>query len=206
MKAMLLGFAVAIAITAAASGDVLYHEGDSEIGVLLGDATFDGMETGDPLQNYQEDGLTIDVDDVHFDFNPPGFPPEWDGFYYPNAGVGEQIKVTRTDGGDFNVVELNVSNGWGNGQFTYLWIQAFLDGDLLADFDADVSPSGKLVGVTGNFDELRIASYLDAATRDAHNPAELNAIAIDNVAYGLVPEPASLALLALGGIVLLRRR
>lgn len=205
MSRVVFGITVAIALSTGGLADVTLHQGASEIGALLGDATFDGFATGDPLQNYQEGGLTIDVNDTHFGgFRPVGFPAEWDGFYYPNGGVNEQVNITRTDGQDFNVLEMNVSHGFA-GSTIFVWIQAYLDNGLEDQFNVDVQ-GGTLIGLTGEFDEVRIASYGSGAIRDARNPANLNAIAQDNVAFGLVPEPTSLALLSVGALALLRRR
>ena len=74
-----------------------------------------------------------------------------------------------------------------------------------AEFDLDIQ-GGTLIGFTGVFDELRISTYADAATRDLHIPDSFQAIALDNVAFGYIPEPASLALVGLGVLLLSRRR
>ncbi len=206
MSKTTLGIAAAIALSAVGLADVTFYQGTSQIDVVLGQATFDDLQTRDPLQNYQEDGLTLDVDDFAFvGFRPNGFPPEWGAFYYPNGGVREQVDITRTDGQDFEVLEMNVSHGFA-GADIWVWMQAYLDNVLVDQVDADVK-GGTLLGVSGDFDEVRIASYANAATRDAHNPGNLNAIAQDFVTHGrLAPEPTSLALLGFGGLALLRRR
>jgi hypothetical protein len=196
--------AAALTLNAVALATVTFHQGSTEIGSLLGDATFDTMATYDPLQNYMEDGLTLDVDDFAFVFTPPGFDPAWGPPYYPNGGAYDDVVITRTDGGDFEVLEMNISHGFG-GTDIYAWARAYLDGGMEAEFDLDVQ-GGELIGFTGVFDELRISSYSDAATRDLHIPDSFQAIALDNVAFGYIPEPASLALLGMGVLLLSRRR
>lgn len=204
MKRAVLGIAAAVALSATGFAQVTLHQGASEIGVPLGLATFDGLVNGTPLQNYQEDGLTLDVNDFAFVFTPAGFNPAWGPPYYPNGGVGDLDEITRTDGQDFNVLEMNMSHGFG-GSNIFAWIQAYLAGGLVDQFDVDFQ-GGTLIGLTGVFDEVRIGAYGTAATRDQHNPLNLNAVALDNVEFGLVPEPASLALLGIGALALLRRR
>ena len=203
MSRVVLGITVAIALSTVGLADVTLHQGASEIGVPLGLATFDGLQNGSPLQNYQEDGLTLDVNDFAFVFTPVGFNPAWGPPYYPNGGIDDLDEITRTDGQDFNVLEMNMSHGFA-GLNIFAWIQAYLDGGLVDQFDVDFQ-GGTLIGLTGVFDEVRIGAYGSAATRDLHDPSQLNAVAVDNVAFGLVPEPTSLALLSVGALALLRR-
>ena len=196
--------AAALTLNAVALATVTFHQDSTEIASLLGDATFDDMVTYDPLQNYQEDGLTLDVDDFAFVFTPPGFDPAWGPPYYPNGGADDDVVITRTDGGDFEVLEMNISHGFA-GTDIYAWARAYLGGGMEAEFDLDIQ-GGTLIGFTGVFDELRISTYADAATRDLHIPDSFQAIALDNVAFGYIPEPASLALVGLGVLLLSRRR
>ncbi|MFW5652762.1 MAG: hypothetical protein ACOC0P_01850 [Planctomycetota bacterium] len=142
-------------------------------------AEFCCLETFDPLQNYQEAGLTIDVDDFHFDFTPCGLTSE--EMYYPNGGVLERISITRTDGADFGRVEMQVSHGFG-GCDIFVWVTPMLDGSSLGDFPLDVS-GGDTIGIEGLFDEVMIGAYADATTRDQFVETNSNAIAIDNVCY-----------------------
>lgn len=200
----LLGALAAYGFGSASLGQVVYYQDASQIVTVLGEATFDDLINGSPLQNYMEDGLTLDVNDFAFVFNPVGFPSEWTPPYYPNAGVLDLITITRTDGQDFQALEMYVSHGFG-GSSIWVWIQAYLDGGLVDQFDADVQ-GGTLIGVSGTFDELRISSYADAATRDLHDPLQLNAIALDFVTHGLIPGPGAFALLGLAGVIGPRRR
>ena len=203
IRMIVIGFAAVMALNPMAVASVTFHQGVSEIGVLLGDATFDNMQTFDPLQNYQEDGLILDVDDEAYVFTPPGFDPAWGPPYYPNGGCEDDVVITRIDGLDFEVLEMNVSHGYG-GLDIFVWARAHLDNALVDDFDIDVR-GGTLIGFTGVFDELRISAYSDGATRDLHIEDSFQAIALDNVAFGDIPEPGTLALLGLG-VFLVRRR
>jgi len=203
IKMVVIGFAAVMALNAMAVASVTFHQDVSEIGVLLGDATFDDLQTYDPLQNYHEDGLILDVDDFAFVYTPPGFDPAWGPPYYPNGGCNDDDVITRIDGLDFEVLEMNVSHGFG-GMDIFVWARAYLNDAMVDDFDIDVR-GGTLIGFTGVFDELRISAYSDAATRDLHIPDSFQAIALDNVAFGYIPEPGTLALLGLG-VFLVRRR
>ncbi len=125
-------------------------------------------------------GLIVNVNDFAFVTTFCGFANP--NCYYPNGGVNERIVITKQSGADFSILETHVSHGFG-GCTIYVWATAYLDGNPVADFDIDV-PGGTLLGCSGNFDELRIGSYQDAATRDQHNPALLNAIALDDMEHG----------------------
>ena len=199
----LVGALAACGLATGALGQVDYYEG-SQIVNVQGLATFDDLMNGSPLQNYMEDGLTLDVNDFAFVFTPPGFLPEWGPPYYPNGGIDDLDNITRTDGQNFQALEMNVSHGFA-GTTIYVWIQAFLDGGLVDEFDVNIQ-GGTLVGLKGAFDEVRMGSFADAATRDTHNPLALNAIALDNVIYGQIPAPGAIALLGLAGVVGRHRR
>lgn len=173
------GFTVAAIMASTASGQLEFYFGDSRIDEPIDTATFDGFENGSSLAEYREAGLRVHVNHFAFVFTPCGFLDNRN--YYPSGGVYDQINITRKDGEDFGIIEMNVGDGW-SACVNYMWIQGFLDGDLVQEFDADV-PGGSLIGLSGQFDEVRIASYYEAAVRDLHDPFEYNAIALDNVAY-----------------------
>ena len=200
----LVGALATCGFATGALGQVDFYQGASQIVNVQGLATFDGLTNGDPLQNYMEDGLTLDVNDFAFVFTPPGFLPEWGPPYYPNGGANDLDTITRTDGEDFQALEMHVSHGFG-GSTIFVWIQAFLDGGLVDEFDVNIQ-GGTLVGLKGTFDQVLMGSDGDAATRDQHNPLNLNAIALDNVTFGQIPAPGAIALLGLAGVVGRRRR
>lgn len=101
--------AASLAAAGAQAQNVDFYTGTSRITNPDGCAEFCCLATFDPLQNYQESGLTVDVDDFYFKFFPCNFTDE---HYYPNGGVNERISITRTDSNDFGRLEFQVSHGW----------------------------------------------------------------------------------------------
>ena len=186
------------------AGVSAYTSNTSEIVNVTNTALFDDIVTNTPLQNYTEDGLRVHIDDFAFGgFTPPGF--DGSGFWYPNGGVTELGDITKTDGTDFDSIDFQVSHGFGGNQI-WVWMQVYNDGGLIAEFDFDVI-GGTYIGVTGGgFDQILVGSYADGATRDEHDPANLNAIAIDNMNAGIIPAPGALAVLGLAGLTARRRR
>ena len=170
-------FAVAC-IAAPAFGQVEAYNG-TRISNPVDTATFCCLNTGDPLNDYQEAGLSFRVNDTHFSWVPCGFPNS--EMFYVNGGVNERVTIDRLDGGDFGRIEMNVSDGWFKCD-NYIWVTPFKDGEALGDFALD-SNDGGVIGVEGDFDQIRIAAYFDAATRDQFNETGFQAIAFDNVAY-----------------------
>jgi len=165
-------------------------------------ATFDSIIYGSPidLSNYQEAGLSITVNNVSFG----------SGWYYANGGAREPYVIQRVDGSDFACLEMDTNTGFVPGT-RYWWLQIYDDGVLLDNAHFDIAPLTH-IGIIGQFDEVRIGAFADAATRDAHDWSQLNAASLDNVAYGLaaqvVPLPGAL-LLGLVGLTaasVLRRR
>ncbi|MFW5652761.1 MAG: hypothetical protein ACOC0P_01845 [Planctomycetota bacterium] len=141
-------------------------------------AVFCCLQTNDSLANYQEAGLTVNVNDIHFSFSPCGLDSQ---MYYPSGGAPERITITRDDGGDFGRMEMRVSDGWSTCE-VYMWITPKLDGVSLGDFQLDAF-GGDTIGIEGLFDELVIGSYVDAFARDQFNESATNAIAIDDLCY-----------------------
>lgn len=164
-------------VAAPALGQIDVYVG-SRIGTPIDCAEFCCLNTSDPLQNYQEAGLTIDVNDIHFSFSPCGFDSQ---MYYPNGGVSERINITRIDTNDFGRLEMRVSHGFA-GCNIFVWVTPLLNGASLGDYRLDVT-GGTNIGIEGQFDEVLIGSYADAATRDAFVETNLNAIALDDVCY-----------------------
>ena len=101
---------------------------------------------------------------------------------YLDGGSNDMMTVERLDGADFGTIEMQLGDGWCKANL-YVWVQAYNDGNLVAEWDIDTT-WGTYIGVTGGgFDELHLAGYFDAATRDAHNDMGYNAIGIDNVGF-----------------------
>lgn len=154
--------------------------------------------------DYEEAGLRLSLDDIQGGgFNPTGF--DGTGFYYPSGGGFDLINVTRTDGAALGALEMNVSSGLGAGSTNFMWIQAWSEGSIVAEFDIDVA-QGTLIGVAGTFDEVRLGSYFSVAQRDAHDTTNLNVLALDNVAFGSVPAPGTLVVLVVAVGARRRRR
>ena len=175
-------------------------------------ATFDGIVQGTNLDLYQEGGLTFMLSGTqtgalcqsaspcpdHTPFDALTF-----GFIYGGSPVGFPLIITTDDGSEMTGIEFNLASGWNasnpdniNGGY---W-EAYRDGTLTGS-DTFVVPGFPiifgLVDASG-FDEFRIAMFepLNAPTPGFAGKA--NAIAIDNVVAGPVPEPSSLFLLASG--------
>lgn len=124
---------------------------------------------------------------------------------YFNGGQNDTMSVTPLGGGRFGTIETMVGAGWG-GPTGYFWVQTFLGGSPVDSYDFDAN-YGTILGIRGgDFDEVRIAGYNDAGTRDQHNETNYSAGAIDNFAWGAVPTPGSAAVLGLGALAAGRRR
>lgn len=125
---------------------------------------------------------------------------------YFNGGAADVLGVTMLDTSDFNQVETMVGAGFG-GPNVYLWVQAYNNGVQVGSFDLDTT-YGSYIGVKGGgFDEVRIGGYNDAASRDAHNELNFQALAVDNFSYGgVIPAPGAAGLLGLAGLSAARRR
>ncbi len=125
---------------------------------------------------------------------------------YFNGGQNDIMSITRLGGGDFDTIETQIGAGWG-GPNGYFWVRAFNNGSPVADFDVDAT-YGTIIGLRGGgFDEVRIAGYNDAGTRNQHNEQNYSAGAIDNFAWGgAVPAPGAAGLLGLAALTAGRRR
>ena len=195
-------------IAGSASASVAtYTAAESQMGSQTNIADFNDLVVQQSLFEYQEDGLQVSTNRDYFSWNAPGL----DGteMYYANTGSLELVDITKVDGSNFNDVEMQVGSGWTPDAIglVYIWVQAYADGSLVAEFDIDML-SGEYLGLTGGeFDQIKIGSYADAASRDLHDDTLRNAIAIDNLSVGtVVPAPGTLMIPALAGIGLVRRR
>jgi len=177
------------------------------MGLLIGHADFNGIANNQSLMNYQEDGLGVSVNRSYFSWDAPGF--DGSEMFYAGTGSLELVEISRTNGEDFNDLDMQISSGWspnGIGDM-YLLIQVYDDGQLTQEFDLNAI-TGDYVGlVGGGFDRVLIGSYATAEVRDSHVSNERNAIAIDNLRAGtMVPAPSSIAMLALAGMFTSHRK
>ena len=173
---------VLAAAGSAALGQVELYTDGSRIDNPDGEAAFEAINSnGIDLNNWEEGGMVFDVNNISFVFCACGFPPCTE-FYYPNAGSFERIVITRADEGPFANLEFDLSHGW-SGCTVWLWVTAYLDGQVVGDFDLD-AVAGEMVGLAGEFDEVRIGGYSDAASRDQHAEGGYNAAALDNARFG----------------------
>ncbi len=197
---VVLGSCLPATTAAAPAATVAVYQGDSRIVTTMGAASFDALAPGADLAAYQEGGLIITAPDEQH------APPDWEGVpgpttdavecflpnppgFRPQSGVNALIQLRRAGGEPILALELAVNVFESTDQTVHLWLRVMRRGIVRGDFNLDV-PCGMRVGVGGVFDELRAGAYLDAATRNAHNPAALNLLAIDDVAFG---EPAGVA-------------
>jgi hypothetical protein len=114
------------------------------------------------------------------------------------GGSQDMMKVVRLDGANFDAIEFNAGDGVVNHCYDNLWIRAYLDGRVIADYLVDM-PRSQIVGlVGGEFDELRIGAYSDAVGRDlayqTGNERAHQALALDNVRIGSIHAWPSLTL------------
>lgn len=172
----------AAACASAFADDVEFYLGRSQIVRLDGEARFDDAPYMRRWPTYHEGGLDIHLDDDIWHHSPSIGLPDLP-LYFANGGHTDVIVITKSDGGAFDALEANVSNGWNDPEHTWIWIQAWHDGELVGESDLDAL-TGETIGVMGEFDEVRIGAYESALIRDQHNRANLNAIAMDDIRFG----------------------
>ena len=132
------GTAVALAWggVRAASAQVEFYVNASRIDALTGIATFDELGDGRPLDDYREAGLRIAVSDINSG-DPRLCGLEDRHFYYAGDADGpakERVEISREDGGDFEVLEMRVSDGWAEVKgrcIDNLWITVYLGGEVV---------------------------------------------------------------------------
>jgi hypothetical protein len=201
-------FAGVITLSNIASADIVSYVSESSmINPVTNHANFNALVDDQSLENYQEDGLSFDVNRNYFSWNAPGF--DGSEMFYASTGSLELVDITLADGTDFSDIDMQISSGWSPDDLgsVYLWVQAFNDGNLVEEFDIN-SSTGDYVGfVGGGYDQIRIGSYATAEIRDLHDESQRNAIAIDNVRAGtFVPSPSGLITTSVGLLFVAGRR
>jgi hypothetical protein len=133
--------------------------------------------------------------------------PNGDGFaFYSNGGGFNATYIVRDNGNDFAALEFTGGDGWGQ-TTNFGYAEAWLNGAFQGGADLDGTNAVTVYGVSGQFDEVRVAFFYNDASRDNHNfTGEYSAGLIDNVNYGLIPAPGAAALLGIAGIAAGRRR
>ena len=204
---ILVSSALAISASGVLAGISTYTSDTSLMGSLIGEADFNGLVNNQSLMNYQEGGLGVSINRSYFSWNPQGF--DGSEMFYAGTGSLELVEISRTNGEDFNDLDMQISSGWSPDEIgdVYLWIQIYTDGELLQEFDLNTI-TGDYVGlVGGGFDRVLIGSYVTADIRDSHVANARNAIAIDNLRAGtMIPAPGSIAILAIAGMFASNRR
>jgi len=138
--------------------------------------------------------------------NGVGFPTR---SLYQNGGANGMTSIRLSDGSDINQIQLDAANGFGPADPHNVWIRAYNNGAPTGfDFEFNVPSASTLtVWSTGGtaFDELRIQSYGDTGIEGLED--QFGAVSIDNIIVGQgVPAPGAIALMAVGGMALRRRR
>ncbi len=174
-----------------------------------------GSQQGVTTSSYEEDGLTFQA--VIGSFQLTCQVNLCGGFFQNSSGpgilynAGRGVRISATDGSLLGLVELVLGTGYGGSSMPG-YFQTYRDGSLTGS-GAFVAQRGSFINVSDvdGFDELRVGSFISTCTVNIGPDASCAAAtAIDNVyanALG-VPEPGTLALLALGlaGIGASRRR
>lgn len=169
-------------------------------------ATFDSVVTGTDLSAYQEDGMWITVNKQAFqEFDPShghggGFSG---GFHYPSGGANGATSISMVNGSVMGSISMTLGDGFG-GPDTYYHYWAYLGGNLVND-GWGTHTSGDMFNYVGSFDMFRIGAISDGQQQNL-GPDDFQAVAIDNVRTDVVPEPASMTVLALGLAAVARRR
>ncbi|PJB46710.1 MAG: hypothetical protein CO108_05255, partial [Deltaproteobacteria bacterium CG_4_9_14_3_um_filter_63_12] len=100
--------------------------------------------------------------------------------FYSTGGGNSPTRIKRDNGSNFQMLEFTGGDGWG--QCTnFGYAEIYQGGTLIGTCNLDGAANSTVYGFAGSFDEVRVAFFQDAATRDAHNMAAYSAGLVDNV-------------------------
>lgn len=194
-------------------------------------ATFDTLtyiHNGTALSDYSEDSLFVRTSGDSFSGFGPGQPPYFNpfhtaldpatqAFYYPDGGSQESVTIETTDSQPMFALEFLYGNGWttgdiygvpwGNDNAWVTW-QTFKGANLVSSGQVGpdpLLPVGTVIGFVDPDGFDRLVMRCQIANQ---NDPTVQALALDDLHVQVtpVPEPASLMLLGLGSVLLLRRR
>jgi hypothetical protein len=117
------------------------------------------------------------------------------GVLYQNPTHG-YVGISLTSGGDFDAIQITVTDGWGQDGSEFIWIRAFNDGAFTGfEFDLDLihlddkaAPGIFTVASDGTkFDELRVTASYIASIRDEHDLINnVSALRLNEIQLGSV--------------------
>lgn len=200
MKTQMSVLAV-LGLAGAAGASVTQYYGN-QIANFGGVASMNSVPNVD-YRTHQEGNMifTIGVNDDFSNYGGCG----GDNGLYSNGGGFTPTVIKRDNGSNLGAVEFEFGDGWGQ-CLNFGYAEAYLGGVLQNSFDIDGSANSTIAGFSGNFDELRVAFFVDANTRNLHDFSQYSAGLIDEVGYGAVPAPGAAAVLGLAGLAAGRRR
>ncbi len=175
---------LSIALAAPATASVTQYYG-TQITSSAGTTSFDNPGFSVTTGTYSEGGMSFWMfgDDAWGGYT--GCNGDNSGGYYSNGGGHNPTQIIRTDAQDFDAVEFQFYDGWGQ-CVNYGYAEIYLNNVLVGAFDIDGNANSTIVGFKGTFDEVRVAFYYSAADRDQHNLNSYSAGGIDQVNYGTV--------------------
>jgi hypothetical protein len=184
--------------------------------VTFGDLNYDPLVTAGAQT---ESGFTYEVSsgDAWAVTSEQGNPSSALATYY-NSGIptsGDTVVFTRAGGGNFTFVSVDTWTLGGPGESDVVSISGYLGGSLVGSILLDsvpVSPSDPYATVLSTFAGAIDRLEVTVVESFFESPFRINSRILDNFEFGTaaaVPEPSSLALAGVGGLVvavLARRR
>lgn len=187
----------------------------SAVGTADRVATFDGLTqfVEVDLSTYVEGGLSIRTPAPSLSGYPcGGIPAPCTGVWYPSGGFGlfdsrsaNLARISTVDGVRMMAIEFTFYSGNPAGFPFFVW-ETYRGGVLVSAGEFIAPNPETVIGWQFGYeiDELRVGAFTDPSNGSWRD----NALGLDNLRIHLVPEPSSLALIALGflGLAVARRR